>query len=681
MKVNLHNSSNQTLYTVARIAYPQTYQMPMNPGLELPDGTRLPLIKEQSIGTISNIYTVRCNLNPGPIQAETVGSVDGAESTFTLSNWVTKHLAGTVLRIFVTLEDDTELLLWGDGSRKHIRATPHVQVFELDSYVVQGFKVKQYLTAFTEMDHVEFKLGLNWHDRNDPSYGKRVKRVRLECSDEFVIHYQNAMNLPKATYLPQIDVWRLDLIPGPQEFSDGQGFELRGYILTAPEELLTGIDDLTDRRLNNLNAVRNGNQSFGGVGEVVGLAEDMNFDGNWFRGFLPKNLSGQANYQGMFWEPKLLGLRSRGSSKIPGQTGGQEDFGADKGLEATVLGQASWLTYIKGAIVSRYRWYNLHEPNGDRVEASKHPNRKTWNMATFHPHSTDLLGKAQNASRPDGTGWSGFDNQHRSLNNDLTYYVLTGDELILDTILNMLEADYAQTSYDLADREVGRMFDFWSKCLRVLPILDSVKLKDHTDKKFTELLSKFRGRFFTNSPERNVNVLQVIIDPRSNVVNPVTGKIEPCWIPFQFAQKIVGVYSYYMETKDPRAASLLSRLSETFLRYGVFKQGNLWYPVMFERYRTGLPSGQNVNNNEMCPEEGMPLPPESFNTESWEVKIDPFYSQSWWDWVCPAVQVAREFVWDDALIQKATEILDYAYPNGLQTIQSACWFPLWNTYS
>ena len=107
----------------------------------------------------------------------------------------------------------------------------------------------------------------------------------------------------------------------------------------------------------------------------------------------------------------------------------------------------------------------------------------------------------------------------------------------------------------------------------------------------------------------------------------------------------------------------------------------MWYPVMFERYRTGLPSGQNVNNNQMCPEEGMPLPSESFNTESWEVKIDPVYNQGWWDWVCPAVQIAREFVPQDALIQKSTEILEYAYPNGLQTIQSACWFPLWNNYS
>ena len=184
MKVNLHNSSNQTLYTVARVAYPLTYEMPLNPGLQLPDGTRLPLIKEKTIGTISNIYTVRCNLNPGDTQAETVGSVEGAETNFTLSNWVTKHLVGSVPRIYVTLADGRELLLWGDYDRKHIRATPHIQTIEFDSFVLEGFKMKLFMTAFTEMDHIEFKIGVNWHDRFDPSYGKQITRIRLECSDE-----------------------------------------------------------------------------------------------------------------------------------------------------------------------------------------------------------------------------------------------------------------------------------------------------------------------------------------------------------------------------------------------------------------------------------------------------------------------------------------------------------------
>ena len=679
MKVYLNNSSNSNLYTVARVAFPYLLNLPTKPTLRLTNGTELPLVFEKNVGDISKIYTVRGLFNPGITVADLIeGSTD--ETVFTLSNWVTKHLVGTVLRVWVTLPDDQELLIWSDSSPKHIRATAHVQTFDFNSYVNQGFKLKQFLTAFTEMDHVEFKIALNWHDRNDPTYGKQVKRIRLECSDEFVVHFANSMGFSKPRYIMPTDTWSLDLIPNPQEIGDGQGFELRGYILTMPENMITGMDDLTDSRIRNLDAVRNGVERLGGVGEVVGLYENMdNVDGihNWFNRYLPSKDQIPYNpnsLNGLFWQYNLFGLRSRGCTPTPGQTGGQQDFGADKGFEATVMNDPSWITFIKGALVDRFRYFNLHEPDGTRLLASNHPNRKTWNMGTIF-FSEDKLGKSPLALRPNGTGYQGYDNQHRSANNLFTYYALTGDELVLDTLLNFLETDLQQTrNFDLADREIGRMFNFFAKLLRVVPADQRNKVINVIGTRYAELEQDWRGRFLTNNPDRDVRVLQVIIDPRSGCINPETNKVEPTWIPFQCAQLIQGMYSLYLEIGSEAILNILKNVCTTFMKYGIFKQGNMWYPVMFCRYVTGLPSGENIKKNEMAPSEGFPLPQSSFYFGSWEVQVDPFYHQGWWDWISPAIAISKKILTDESLKSKASEILSYAYPNGFTKLESAEWF-------
>jgi hypothetical protein len=82
-----------------------------------------------------------------------------------------------------------------------------------------------------------------------------------------------------------------------------------------------------------------------------------------------------------------------------------------------------------------------------------------------------------------------------------------------------------------------------------------------------------------------------------------------------------------------------------------------------------------IQRNSMAPDEGLPLEPEAFNLNSWQIKLD-LGNNGWWNWVGPAIAISRLLLDDQSLKDKATQILNQKYPNGLDTIESASWYPL-----
>jgi hypothetical protein len=672
-KISIRNTSTMQLKTVARVALPQNIVLPAYPCIKV-NNINLPLIPEKHVGTMTTIYSIPGVFPPSAVPTKhdiIQGTEQDHAGTFTFSPWTLKDPLATLFRIKIVTANNQVLDVTPINGKLNITSgNTKVLNFDIESPVIQGFKAKQILSAFSDLDHVQFKLALNWHDRYNPSYNTIVNKIIIESNDEFVIHHASQMGLPAPTYLAPIDTWQLTIVNTSTNFRDGQGFELRGYILLRPEQLQTSEEP--DRN-NNLLAVKSGLSQYGSVGEVEAVYTALNQTNNWFNKHLP-NQSAVGTITpinpNQFYTASVFSQRQIGMSKTPGQTGAQEDFGADKGFLATVAHDPAFITIMKGVQSDRLRLFNIHEPNGSTVTKQNHPGRTTWNMETFDVTSQDTLGKTKNISRGEGTGWMGYDNQHRSQNNLLTYYALTGDELTLDTLENCLEADIAQAPYVQADREVGRMFNCWAKMLKVMPSSSTSKLIPHISAKITHFLSKWRGRFVTDPTKLKVN--QVILDNRSAIVNPATGKTEPCWIPYQTAQAIQGIYSLSLEMNDPQLQTMLQDLSRTYLWYGVFKENNQWYPCLFLRYRTGLPSGQMIDHNQACPEEGVPLPPESYSLQSWEVGVNP--TSWWWDWVSPAIAIAKRVLTDQPSINRAQEILDFAYPNGLSSSATAEWF-------
>jgi hypothetical protein len=680
--ITFHNSSNQRLMSIAKVAIPQNVTLPKFPVIKLDANQVLPLLFNSKVGDLTNIYTVWGNFPPGNFSAEIQegdANVYATYPPFNFSNWVLKNPIGTILRAKVTTTNGDVIPLSLGGKLENIRNTQHCQTFKIESPVVQGFKLLQFLTVYNNLDHVEFSLALNWHDRNNPDLNIDIASIRLECNDEFVIRYQDQMGLPRVNYQPMIDNWYLDIVPTATQLRDGQGLELRGMILTMPENfIIDSADKEIALRIQNLNAVKDADLLTGKIGEVIGVYEDLNYDNNWFNSYLPKlNNLDSTIPDSVFLERGIFGLRSIGSGKLPGQTGWQQDFGGDKGFESTVLHDPRWILMMKGVQADRLRYFNIHEPDGSKVTKEKHPGRQTWNMETFPILSTDLLGKDRNQWAGDGTGWMGYDTQHRSQNGVLTYYALTGDDLTLDTLQNALEADLAQArNLSLADREVGRTFNCWAKMLRVLPAKDKERLKSHCVTKLSEFLSDWRGRFATIQGDQNktVRVLQVIQDPRTAIVNPVTGKLEPTWIPYQCAQLVQGLYSLSLELEDRRILPVLKDLTRSFLNHGCFFQNNTWYVCLFARYVTGLESGKMVSKDEASSDEGIPLPASSYHVGSWEIYLDLESNSGWWDWVGPCVAIGKLILDDNESKERATNILNNVYPEGLKTIQSASWY-------
>lgn len=676
MKINFYNTSNSELETVAKFAVPYKDTDLISPAIKIGD-TNYKAVKYRDVGTTSKIYTIKGKFPVGEFEGEVVSddSLYGDDQTFVMSDWVLKDLQGTVARVIVELQDGNEIVL-GLGSLGHL-VNEHLALFTITSPVVQGWKATQYITAMTGLDHLEFKMKVNWHDRNNPNMNTSIRGIRLECNDEVVITYAEKLGVTKS-YNPMNDVWSLRLC-GNATIADGQGLAVRGYILSNPEYFMSANadrvkDDIADR-IENLKAVKNGNSALGGLGQVWGVAENMNEYSNWFNGYLPE-LSEQFNDdflpKNYFWGIGMFVDRTIGAAKFPGQSGNQQDFGADGGLEATVLHKAQWIPYYQGALTDSFRRYNIHEPNGGYVSKELHPERVTWNQVTFNALTKDFLGKSPQSMPGPGTGWQGYDTQHVSQNGHLTYFALTGDELEESVILNAVHANIQQAkNLTLADREVGRTFACWAKQLQVLPTYMYARYKQFISKKIDEFIGYWRGGKIDQS--RPIKVSEVILDPRAGIVNPLNGNLEPSWICYQHAQMIMGIYqllTVYSGENRTALELILRDLCNTYVWHGVRKINDTWYPIMFQRYRTGLGSGVRVTNSVVGPDEGLPI-----NYDSWEYTLD-MSNGGWWKWVGPALSISKRYLVSQEDQTRIDEILDQAFPDGLTNLDSLKWWPL-----
>jgi hypothetical protein len=691
MKVNLANTSTLPLTHIVKIALPKgeftgTVKYPV---LEIDPSQITPMYLESGnlTGGVTDIFNARVTL-PGNSRVsanvkESNGDLHKAGS-FTLSPWAALNPAGNCIRAIVELSDGSTRTLWFGNNVNHTGATNNTQSFEIFSHVVDGWLMKQYITAFSDLDHLEFALSLNWHDQSNPGYAVTVRKITLECNSEFRVYYQNAMGLAPTRYSAPIDTWSLDIVPSSTQFRDGQGFEIRGVVFMNPENMIssqTYANKEISRRLSNLNAIKSATLD-SGIGLIYGVCADSQLSDTWFNK-LPKLAEFRQSpkvdftYSNPFASPSLFGERRIGMTKTPRQSGAQEDFGADKGFGATVFGNPLWIPMAIGGMTMGMRWHNVHRPDGSKVTKGTNPGRITWNLETFDPLSTDFLGKSKWAPRPAGTGFESWDNQHRSMNLETSYLALTGDPLTAEQFRTVMEADMQQAkNLDLSDREVGRTFQTWARMLRLLGGSPNYsRFREFIEVKLQEFFQFWRGRLLNGSTDK-VKCSQIIIDPRSGIVNPITGRLEPSWICYQHAQMISGLYYLYTVLGGVQLLNTIKDLCETFVKYGVVKQNSVWYPIIFSRYITGLESGAPPGAIATA-QEGDPIQLDGTANTQWQITLDPGNS-GWWDWVSPALVIARQLLGTEKpdIKNRVDEILQQKYPTGYPSIQASEWFPI-----
>jgi len=355
--------------------------------------------------------------------------------------------------------------------------------------------------------------------------------------------------------------------------------------------------------------------------------------------------------------------RQVGLTNNPGQTGGQEDFGSDKGSVATVLKMPEWISYMRQNLVDIFRYHHYFENDGTMLLYINHPNWRTWNGETHDAATGDTLGKTKWAIKPVGNGWRSFDNEHRSQNNTISYYALTGDYMVRDEFLHILSVDMAQhKNRPGAERAVGRLMLAWSKLSKVMPQAYSNMFLSLCEEKMNSVANNWPAKNFINDPVKTVKVLQVILDPRSNIFDPITNQLAHAWIPYQTAMMALGMYSYYMASPLDVDIELLKHITRTVVMHGIYKEGDNWQCLTFCRYLTGA-------------SEGMPLPASSYSLTSKEININ----NSFWSWMAPAFVVSLNiFQPSEVEHQRALEVLNYLYSNGYQSWLDSEWLSCGN---
>ncbi len=707
VKVNVYNTSTKAQISWADIVIPYSVakDLPAICKYKGSDNSERIAIKGRSMGDETTLFHVRGGWMPGSTEGsiepyEPDASFDSVYKEFKMSDWVGQDPLRLIPQPILMIAGE-EHKPGISGNSTLISINNALAVFYVRFESVLGYNTECFIKVYSHQDSVEFSWNCYYSNPNSPTYeAPRLTELRVSSRSPFVIHWAKEKNITAPTdpdtdfysyvrigmngtqigYIPQFDTWEYTLLRN-QDFREGQGCEITGYILALPSSFMDAIahNPLDQFRVEYLEGVKLGDLKFGGVGEVRGVAKDMNPNGEWsVFGRTPENIQKPYTYPNPFYTNGMFGMRRIGMAAGPGQTGGQEDFGSEKGSAAVTLGEPQWITYYRAVLTDMYRYFHIDDLGGDMVRAINHPRWTTWNMETHDQTTGDTLGKTKYAIRPNGNGWRGYDNEHRSQNGILAWFALTGDYMIEKMIHRCIENEAAQVKNRAgAEREVGRLLITYTKMYKLVDGYYKSIILSAMNQKLNTVKTQWRGRFFQNDPSKTVRVLQVIKDLRSNVYD-ANGNLDFAWIPYQTALMIVGMYAaaktlkrYRTEAEAQEILDICKQLCYTLVNHGIFKDPNAdWKILTFCAYRTATPQISGwIQPNQPAPEEGLPITEAEY--------MDPrrvTYGNSFIDWTGPAIAIARHICDDQPTIDRANDFINYFYPNGLQNWDAAEWW-------
>jgi hypothetical protein len=318
-----------------------------------------------------------------------------------------------------------------------------------------------------------------WSDRKDRNPNKAFELLSVQAGEMLELDFRDAHGIQ-----PPLRVdgqWITVLNDRPIVLNDGAGLPLSGHMLAfvspkAEEDPGPAVGDWMEESVRNLMAAR--------FGPVVGVSHD--WEGSWLaHGNVPRldRVPSPRDFDEEWdrFQQKLqvragwFAPRPIGCTQTPGQTGDQEDFGATKGTRMVTCLDPRWLRQAQYAVQAElFRGFNHYEETGQPLNLMLHPKWTTWNGGTHFRESVspDSLNKDRTLAPP-GTGWYGYDDQHRSQNNLASYMMLTDDSLMDDQLRHLVTTDRASyrvkfPSYGSgAARAIGRTTGAWAHFLTV----------------------------------------------------------------------------------------------------------------------------------------------------------------------------------------------------------------------
>lgn len=433
---------------------------------------------------------------------------------------------------------------------------------------------------------VPYRGKIVWSDRTDPNPSKLFNFLAIKSGEAFAFDFSRRHGMPERL---QIDGKYLQVLNSePIAFNDGAGLPLSGSILcfrqTAPA--LGEVDPEEEQReLGNLRAALGG--------PVLGVCDgwDGVFLANENTPRFSQNYQSEARTSYTAWQQRQqdragwFAPRELVSAPDPGRTGDQDDFGATKGTYAVSELDPRHLYRMLYAVQSDlFRGFNHYEIGEDgkahplRIE--DHPQWVTWSGGTHYNEnvSPDRLGK-NSSPVPVGTGWLGYDDQHRSQNNLAAYIALSDDPFAEDQVLFHAITDRAayRVRYpnygEGAARAQGRTNGTLAALISAVGRETASQLRLSMDARMQPINS--------NELLNVAGPMKVLAygqpDNRKPIfLNGVRQRWASLW---EHGLAIVGLYGAWKLNRDANTHATLVKVAEFMAAFGMFEHNGSWWTV------------------------------------------------------------------------------------------------------
>lgn len=613
--------------------------------------------KVRDIGSLGALYNVKVGFLPDEEVVGTIAAPSGDVEVpkFDLHKWVSDDLKALLPNVFILISNSNpshgglySIPESSDGSVQYdevklIRSTPTTTTWRLRGRpskigrddLLSGFVFHVFATITSGSPVIELRAALIWADPKNPEPDLYVDRIELSCGEfikfDYDVRNRHDVSQPvfdKAKWWFPIVDSRTDFnknSPGVIGFVDGCGIPIVGKMLCVPQNNpINNIDQNivvseieyaeavgVDIKPEDRFVIESSELLYAGAqGRPRGIVINRGWDGK----FIGMGHIGRVEHDSNIVHTDILSLilkepaqhgfwnqRPIGAGIDPGQTGDQEDFGATKGILATVFEESDWIDYaIYSVVIDVARGYMYHEEDGTPIDPDKHPNWTTWSQLTHwhHGQSSDRLGKRDKLSGEGvaNNGILGYDDQHRSQNNLAAVYLLSGDDFLEFIIKLTASNDSAHVrirnnfGYG-APRACGRRSQTWSN-FKMLTDPDS---KEHAiyqkclDWNIDVLPNYFEGDK-NNGP---IDILYQARNSRYGLKFPNTDFDLHLWVVWEHALMCRGLLIAYRATGDLRNFQYAKRISKTIVDYGFFFDQNtkrwlcadlVWYPTPNEDY-------------------------------------------------------------------------------------------------
>lgn len=539
-----------------------------------------------------------------------------------------------------------------------------------------------FLYVYAAQDTVEMEASFSC---SDPAMGNAMSYdfagIWLESGEYPQLDYRNRLGLPAPMLQmslpthPSFGRW-VQFIAGARTLGRGEGLHVSGAMLCMPRAgrqpspMSYGVSGML---MQWTMADRTRVLSARYDGPAVGLWRD--WAGKWLAfGMTPEvpipfrgdggatdAAASWAVFQGMLQQPAdMFTQRPRGLFANASSTGAQEDFGASKGSYAVTVGDPTWI-HDAGYSVTEAMMRAMHyrEPDGSRVLYVNHPTLQYFNQLPNCRTTGDPLGYP--CPLPyvwPNTGWTTWDDQHRSQNNLNALYALTGRHALLAQLRDLAEVDKAMVPNWLdSPRAEGRLQMAWSNMLLLLDTpQERLALRQAMLDRVQTLLNNWPGAPFYGDPAHPIHAIEVGSDP--TFLEPGTQTRVPALVVWEHSIATMGFYAAWLQTGDARFHGLAEDLSRMIVQRCVFLENGHWVAATAIRYLQGAL-------------EGTALPASSYYSGSPDVHV----GINFWPWILPAVLICRALhPTDAALVARCNAILQDVAPNGPADWATAEWW-------